>query len=132
MKPIIIAAFRPKRATCARFVVNRALVCILVCFPAYFGALMMKTSKKQIIPSRLSPPPAPPRGKLTVLHLVSQLEGQIARHTGYVPKQGVLMAPFVKKGQILEANDRRGFLRRCFRKKTSDSVTIALLNENEW
>jgi hypothetical protein len=92
----------------------------------------MKTSNKQIVSSHLSPPPAPPSGKLTVLHLVSQLEGQIAQHTGYVPKQGILMAPFVKKGKVLQVNDRRSFLRRCFRKKTSKSVTIVLLNESEW
>ena len=94
--------------------------------------------------------PPCPTGTRTVAHLASQLEGQMAHHTGYVPQDGVLMALHAStatpaaKGTILP--QRRSFWNRCCfgggggsdsskknsGKKDKESVAVRLLDESEW
>lgn len=98
--------------------------------------------------------PLPPTGKCTVKHLATQLEGQMARSSGYVPRGGVLLAFHAhhqrpRKGIVLQPTSRGRFMvGRCFggrkkkkkpspsssppSKKMAPEMSVRLLDESEW
>jgi hypothetical protein len=86
----------------------------------------------------LARPKLPPKERRTVQHLASQLEGQMARHSGYVPKKGIPTALLVNYQQRKD-----GSAAPCSRvslpwrkKKSSEkarnNLQVRLLPENEW
>jgi hypothetical protein len=97
---------------------------------------------KKTGPGNKTAPPLPPVGRRTVAHLVSQLQGQMAHHSGYVPQGGVLMAlhQYNKVQSKNQSPDkilpgRRSIwdrLRHDKNDKKVQGVTVRLLDESEW
>ena len=88
-------------------------------------------------------PPPPPLGRRTVVHLVTQLQGEMAHHSGYVPQGGFLMAIHLHMAQSqnrpgVVIPPRRSIWNRLRNDKTASQskkdqgVTVRLLNESEW
>jgi hypothetical protein len=83
-------------------------------------------------------PKPPPKERRTVQHLVSQLEGQMARHSGYVPKKGIPTALLVKYQQRTDGSIApRSRVSLPWRKnksneKASHNLQVRLLPEDEW
>jgi len=85
-------------------------------------------------------PPAAPSSQRTVAHITTQLQGQMAHHTGYVPHGGVLMALHAQQKSGTVVPPRPTLWQRCFggtsttktKQDKKQQVTVRLLDESEW
>ena len=108
------------------------------------------SANKQGDPGSKASPPLPPASRRSVAHLVTQLQGQMAHHSGYVPEGGVLMAlhhcHMVQNHKHKQSTEPSGtplMGRRLIwdrlrqgkatnKDKTFHGVTVRLLDESEW
>jgi hypothetical protein len=83
-------------------------------------------------------PKPPPKERRTVQHLVTQLEGQMARHSGNVPKKGIPTALLVNYQQRNDGSiaprsrARLPWRKKKSNEKASNQLRVRLLHEDEW